>query len=175
MNAQSAAVSVVKKLWTLIRRGVAGRGAKCIRLGYGMERFNTKYFVDYVGDLVPEPVAYVPTDWVGRPRKWEKERDDGFRRFSCWMRPPVYNWNGTRIPDRDLVQMSRDNMKRCCIWYGSPPVGQELLVCECKECLYCTARRSARTSTCRYTRIIPLLIIPQKRRCAATVGIGRLS
>jgi hypothetical protein len=43
----------------------------CIRLGYGLKQCNSKYYVDddTKGYLIPEPVAYVPTDWVGRPQK----------------------------------------------------------------------------------------------------------
>jgi hypothetical protein len=105
----------------------------CIRLGYGLKQFNSKYYVDddTKGYLIPEPVAYVPTDWVGRPQKWFEVSNNDFRHFH-WMQRPVHEWNRRIVPESELRDISRKNMEHCCVCYGSPPAGKEFLICECR-------------------------------------------
>jgi hypothetical protein len=129
----------------------------CIRLGYGRKQFNSKYYVDddTKGYLIPEPVAYVPTDWVGRSQKWFEVSNDDFRHF-YWMQPPIHDWNGHIVPDSELRDISRRNMKHFCVCCGSPPAAKA------RNCSFASAvkpsfvRNNTRTNTCLFTSILQL-------------------
>ncbi len=96
---------------------------------------NPKYSPPEFSDLGMPP-DYVPSDWVGRPKLWKKERDDGFKRW-FWVREAA---SSRRISMDDLIALSRDNMMKCSHCYGLPPSGdsQDLISCPCKEYLFCS-------------------------------------
>jgi hypothetical protein len=78
-----------------------------VRLGFAMPvDLHEKFFTEDGDGHNAEPIAYVPAPWVGRPKMWAKERDKGFPSW-IWMRDPVIDWNGQKIPQGDLICMSR--------------------------------------------------------------------
>ena len=140
----------------------------CIRLGFNMERdFNSKYFVASSKKRTPEPIAYCPSDWVGRPKSWQAEADADFQRF-FWMESPVYDWSGKKISDAEVKRMCREQMERCCVCYGLPPEGKELLICECKERLYCS--EACKETHMKVHKFHPKLKHPSEKRVCCSCG-----
>lgn len=110
--------------------------------GFTQHDYNPKYVISDSSDHTPEPIAYVPTEWVGKPKKWKKEVDQGYPHWRFWMVPMfgdgVCDWDGRKLSDNELRQLSYENMLHCCVCFGDPPAGQDLIECECGDRLYCS-------------------------------------
>ena len=100
--------------------------------GFFGEEPNRKYCDPY-SDL-GQPIAYVPSDWVGKPKEWEEERDSGFARW-FWMRT-----RGASSSTARLTELSKMNMRKCCNCYGLPESENpnDLILCDCGEMLFCS-------------------------------------
>jgi hypothetical protein len=117
------------------------------RTGCFSPEFNPKYFVDDARGRTTEPNAYVPSDWTGKPKKWLEEVREDYPHWRFWMKgetlldgfpdKQIRDMSGRILTPRDLRSMSEENMRRCCLCFGLPPPGKELILCECGDRLYC--------------------------------------
>lgn len=80
-----------------------------------------------------EPIAYVPTDWVGRPKSFAEDMER-------------WHWLQEQIRKGDFVDGMSEfnakleaNMKLCSRCYGPPKDGRtNLIFCECKSAYWCS-------------------------------------
>jgi len=104
--------------------------------GFGAQEPNPKWNIeDYTPNAARfstvEPIAYVPTDWVGRPASFaeDKERWD-------WVREQCNKGEFQSV--QQLNERLEANMKRCSVCYGPPKDGRaDLILCECGTVYWC--------------------------------------
>ena len=100
--------------------------------GLGGQPFNPAWIVEDDDVHAAEPIAYVPTDWCGKPASYQKEQAENFRRWH-WLREQM-----GAIPREVLIQQLGTNMLVCCRCYSAPAEGSKLIKCECGKVLYCS-------------------------------------
>ena len=77
-----------------------------------------------------EPIGYIPSDWVGRPKLFEE--DSG---HWPWLREQIA---GGDFGSNDVRATIEANMKLCSVCYGPPKDGRtDLILCECESVCWC--------------------------------------
>ena len=81
-----------------------------------------------------EPIAYVPTDWVGRPKQYEEDKSRWF-----WIRQQA--GKGEFRGMAEMYTRMKANMKCCSVCYGPPKEGRsDLILCECGTVYWCSEK-----------------------------------
>lgn len=103
--------------------------------GFGAQEPNPKWNIE---DYTPgaarfstvEPLAYVPTDWVGRPKSFAEDK----RRWH-WVQEQLHKGDFQNV--QELNRRLEANMKLCSVCYGPPKEGNDLILCECGTVYWC--------------------------------------
>jgi hypothetical protein len=78
-----------------------------------------------------EPVGYVPTDWVGRPKSFAEDKGRWH-----WVRKQLSKGDFEGV--RQLETCLAANMRLCSMCYGPPKEGRtDLILCECETVYWC--------------------------------------